>query len=114
VNINLLNFNYHRCRPVRIYLIVNVNHPYVDEIRFDVSDTIEIATIAQREPAPEENLEYREAMALAEEMKAALTSPAPAEPKSIKKAVVCPFCGATTTPDEKGCCEYCGAPVPTE
>ena len=28
-----------------------------------------------------------------------------------KKAVVCPYCGATTTPDEKGCCEYCGAPV---
>ena len=25
-----------------------------------------------------------------------------------KRAVTCPWCGATTLPDEKGCCEYCG------
>ena len=28
-----------------------------------------------------------------------------------RQQLVCPYCGATTTPDEKGCCEYCGAPV---
>lgn len=28
-----------------------------------------------------------------------------------KDAVVCPFCGATTVPNENNCCEYCGAPV---
>ena len=28
-----------------------------------------------------------------------------------KRPVVCPYCGATTTPDAKGCCEYCGAPL---
>lgn len=33
------------------------------------------------------------------------------EAAAPKKKVVCPYCGATTTPDEKGCCEYCGAPV---
>lgn len=26
-----------------------------------------------------------------------------------KAAVVCSFCGATTVPDENGCCEYCGS-----
>ena len=26
-----------------------------------------------------------------------------------KVAVTCPSCGASTIPDEKGCCEYCGA-----
>ncbi len=25
-----------------------------------------------------------------------------------KKAVTCPWCGATTVPDAAGCCEYCG------
>jgi hypothetical protein len=25
-----------------------------------------------------------------------------------KSAVTCPWCGATTTPDPAGCCEYCG------
>ena len=23
--------------------------------------------------------------------------------------VTCPYCGATTTPDKNGCCEYCGS-----
>lgn len=25
------------------------------------------------------------------------------------QAVLCPYCGATTTPDASGCCEYCGS-----
>ena len=28
-----------------------------------------------------------------------------------KTAVTCPYCGATTTPDVNGCCEYCGGAV---
>ncbi len=28
-----------------------------------------------------------------------------------KMAVTCPFCGATTTPDASGCCEFCGGAV---
>ena len=28
-----------------------------------------------------------------------------------KAAVTCPCCGATTTPDASGCCEYCGGAV---
>ena len=28
-----------------------------------------------------------------------------------KAAVTCPWCGATTTPDASGCCEYCGGSV---
>ena len=28
-----------------------------------------------------------------------------------KAAVTCPNCGATTTPDASGCCEYCGGVV---
>ena len=25
-----------------------------------------------------------------------------------KTAVTCPYCGATSIPDQNGCCEYCG------
>jgi hypothetical protein len=28
-----------------------------------------------------------------------------------KAPVKCPHCGAVTTPDANGCCEYCGLPV---
>ncbi len=28
-----------------------------------------------------------------------------------KTAVTCPYCGATTTPDASGCCEFCGGAV---
>ena len=28
-----------------------------------------------------------------------------------KAAVTCPYCGATTTPDASGCCEFCGGAV---
>ena len=28
-----------------------------------------------------------------------------------KMAVTCPYCGATTTPDANGRCEYCGGAI---
>lgn len=28
-----------------------------------------------------------------------------------KTAVTCPYCGATTIPDDNGCCEYCGGAI---
>jgi hypothetical protein len=31
--------------------------------------------------------------------------------EASKTAVTCPYCGATTTPDASGCCEYCGGAV---
>lgn len=34
-----------------------------------------------------------------------------AEQNAPKKAVLCPYCGATTIPDAAGRCEYCGGPV---
>ena len=33
------------------------------------------------------------------------------EAAAPKQAVTCPWCGATTTPDESGRCEYCGGSV---
>ena len=33
------------------------------------------------------------------------------EAAAPKQAVTCPWCGATTTPDESGRCEFCGGSV---
>ncbi|MBQ5760991.1 MAG: hypothetical protein IIV85_04450, partial [Clostridia bacterium] len=38
-------------------------------------------------------------------------APAAAPAPAANAPVVCPYCGATTTPNGEGCCEYCGAPV---
>lgn len=66
---------------------------------------------------PENNVDFREYKVMGEEIKAALLQvrqqardemAAAAAPKA---AVTCPWCGATTTPDASGCCEYCGGAV---
>lgn len=33
------------------------------------------------------------------------------EQKETKGPMICPYCGATTTPDDKGRCEYCGSVI---
>ena len=66
---------------------------------------------------PDNNPEYRSCKQLGEEICAALTQVRKAVRENIeaanapKQAVTCPFCGATTTPDASGCCEFCGGAV---
>lgn len=38
-------------------------------------------------------------------------APAPAPAPTAGSEVVCPYCGAKTTPDASGCCEYCCAKI---
>ena len=84
-----------------VFVTIYVSHPYVGQIEFKVNkDRIE------RQVSPE----YRRAEEQAIEIKDALTGihteqRAAAAPKA---AMTCPHCGATTMPDENGCCEYCG------
>ena len=63
------------------------------------------------------SVEYRQYEQMGKEIRQALlqvrknvraTAAAAAAPK---QAVTCPWCGATTTPDASGCCEYCGGSV---
>lgn len=103
-------------------MIIRVNHPYFDEIRFQLnSSSVELnpnnPVPMIRKPKPELNRDYREYEQMGEEIKKALTeakqqlreeAAAAAAPKT---AVLCPNCGATTIPDDHGCCEYCGGPV---
>lgn len=107
-------------------LTIYVNHPYFDEMTlrynaFQVEDerpdTSEIqarkglvgggilhgAEYRQYEKELNELAEVVESLRLDKEEK-------PAEPET-KAPVKCPHCGAVTTPDANGCCEYCGLPV---
>ena len=62
---------------------------------------------------PARSAEYRKYKQMSEEMKdAILQVRKQAREEEIaaaapKKPVNCPYCGAQTLPDEKGCCEYC-------
>ena len=89
-------------------MTIAVNNPYFSEIPIRVNDS-EIKYRA--------GVEYHRAELEAREIRDVLLGiradhrQAVEEAAAPKKKVVCPYCGATTTPDEKGCCEYCGAPV---
>lgn len=115
------------------YVIINVNAPYFDEIRFklnsrSIESPVPISKGGAVNPRPGMArpgmgvrpgmggvpVEYEECEKLGEEIIAALTQvrteirQAAAEAKAPKAAVTCPWCGATTTPDAEGKCEYCG------
>lgn len=66
---------------------------------------------------PRDNVDYRECEEIGREIKEILTGvrqqvrddiEAAAAPKI---AVTCPYCGATTIPDQDGCCEFCGGAI---
>lgn len=88
-----------------MYLTIHVNVPYYDSITFKVNGS----RIEERN-----SVEYREAERQANEIRVALTElrettrEAAAAASAPKVARTCPFCGATTTPDASGRCEYCG------
>ncbi len=105
------------------YITIFVNNPYFDEIRLQVNSGSVDITPAPALPGrasgcdPETNAEYRRYKELGEEIKEALTQVRRGVREKIeqaaapKAAVICPYCGATTTPDASGCCEYCGGAV---
>lgn len=109
------------------YMVIRVNHPYFDEMRFQLNNssiTIERASLRNPlgrviEPLAnaQTNLEYREYEEMGREIKEALTAVRQtaredsAAANAPKVAVTCPWCGATTMPDAAGRCEYCGGSV---
>lgn len=90
------------------YITIHVNSPWFSEIRFQVNDD-EVKTRG--------SIAYRETQAKANEIKELLTQARDTEREAVvaasapKMSVVCSACGAATTPDVRGCCEYCGTPV---
>ena len=103
-------------------LTIRVNHDYFDEITFRLNDSdVELnpdnPLPQMRKPNPKLNPDYREYEQMGNEIKRILTNARAqvrAEAKAAaapKQAMTCPWCGATTTPDASGCCEYCGGAV---
>ena len=104
------------------YMIIRVNHPYFDTIKFKLNDfEVEInptnAVPEMRKPNGHFIPDYREFEDMGREIKETLTQvrqqvrQQAAAAAAPKQAVTCPWCGATTTPDASGCCEYCGGSV---
>ena len=101
-------------------MIINVNHPYFDEITFRLnSSDVEINPNrgAITKPNPQLNADYNKYEKMGKEIEEILTqarkrireeAKAGAAPKT---AVTCPNCFATTIPDTNGCCEYCGSAI---
>ena len=116
-------------------IVINVNNPYFSEIRFQLNsesvdndaetlldgpDDVRGLRGSIRTSNAEEvrdSVEYRQYEAMGLEIRDALLqvrqqareeAAAAAAPKA---AVICPYCGATTTPDASGCCEFCGGAV---
>lgn len=134
------------------YVIIHVNHPYFDQIRFRLnSSNVEVgqrrigdtapmgarglnradavnmkaqlvssvlgALAGQSQTGPSWNADYNEYYWMGQEIREALTQARQEIRDQViaqnapKKAVTCPWCGATTTPDAAGRCEYCGGSV---
>ncbi len=87
------------------YLTINVNSPFFSEIEFKLNNY----RIEERH-----SVEFREFERQANEIKTALTQVRKEVRENIaaanapKIAQTCPYCGATTTPDASGRCEFCG------
>ena len=101
-------------------MIIRVKHPYFDEISFrlnssDIETNPDYAVPMMRKPDPTRHRDYQKYEEMGKEIKEILTSVRQKQREDAKAAAVprtaveCPYCGATTIPDAKGCCEYCGS-----
>lgn len=92
---------------------VHVNNPYFDEINFRLNTfAIKEKTVGHLLRHGSEYDSYAQALAEVKGVFSGIreTTRAKIEEANTPKAPVkCPCCGATTVPDEKGCCEYCGS-----
>ena len=119
VSYNPPHYNYSYNFKMTIY----VNHDYFDEMTLDLNDNTirvgyhEVLRHGSAGAALQYNAQYIQVMQLAEEIRASITKmhddarAAAAQANVPKQAVTCPWCGATTIPDENGRCEYCGGAV---
>lgn len=103
------------------WVIIHVNHPYFSEIRFRLNNLpIKVTPPTGRifiqggADVGRGSVDYREHEAMAEEIRAVLTRvrqdvrESAAAANAPKMAQTCPYCGATTMPDDQGRCEFCG------
>ncbi len=109
-----------------LYVTLQVNHPYFDDMRFMLNISPvktgdrPMGGAAIIKPGMGNVMsaaEYNECVKLGNEIKKAADEMRQgvrdqvAEANAPKPTVICPLCGATTKPDENGCCEFCGGPL---
>lgn len=100
---------------------IRVNHPYFDEMRFQLNNSSVYINYSagnsffgSNQYNPMDNPEYSQYKQMCDEIKSTLTSARQqvrneaAAANAPRQAVVCKCCGATTTPDANGTCEFCG------
>ena len=106
------------------HIIIQVNHPWFDDMKFKLNrNSVEIANVTSRNaftgisnPAMR-SYEYKQYEQQCKEIISAIMDARQSARDDIaaaaapKAAVTCPWCGATTTPDVNGCCEYCGGSI---
>ena len=86
-------------------VVIHVNSKWFSEIRFQIN---------KDSAKGRGGVDYKKYESDATEIKEALTQVRQETRDNIaaanapKIAQTCPFCGATTTPDANGCCEFCG------
>lgn len=117
----------------QFYLIIHVDHPWFDEMRFRVNrQNVEIETglpikmpgilsaakiYTPDVPNTDACEDYQRYLAMAEDMRRALlgiqdeAEAAPVPEDVPSQAPACPYCGERATPDERGCCPCCGAKI---
>ena len=102
------------------WITIHVNHPFFDEIRFKLNrSTIEYEPQRTKffrgtaQDMGQNSTEYVQHEAIANEIIEALTDVRAdvAQEKAPKQAQTCPYCGASTTPDAHGRCEFCGGSI---
>lgn len=83
------------------YVTINVNNPYFNELEFQINDEL---------VDDQNNPRYASYQGMCDEIKDLLLQVRQEARDSAapKKQVVCPHCGATTTPTASGTCEFCG------
>ena len=97
------------------YIAIQVRNPYFAEIRWKINDSTVEVQQSMGMVNPQRNMEYCHYKQMGEEIKEAILQihkqvrEEKAAAAAPKKPVNCPCCGAQTTPDERGCCEYCGS-----
>ena len=96
---------------VKIY----VNNPYFDDISFNLNSfSVTEHAVGQLISHGSEYENYAKSLDDIKEVFSEMRESARSDARAAaapKVPVKCPYCGATTLPDEKGCCEYCGAPL---
>ena len=121
------------------FVTIHVNTPYFDDIGYSISNGyINVGErpmntaqsgwrVSSNSGAMRNTGRYYECVDLGNEIKAAVENMQriargeapgaaagagqPVQEQPARGPVECPYCGATTTPDAKGCCEYCGSKI---